>query len=157
MGSSGGGVLLVLTAQNLHPRVQVSPSSMMVAVATPSPPPFQQSPMLGHWASSQTVWRFNRERESLTSSNLSPCGALCFSHAGFWTVGSRPVYGPTVIVFVAGFFACNGFESTASQRILGRELEGFGMGYWSLGNGEEREEVKEEEEGEDVGRRWWNC
>lgn len=32
-GSSGGGVLAVLTAQNLQPRVQVSPISMMVAVA----------------------------------------------------------------------------------------------------------------------------
>jgi len=41
MGSGGEGFLLVLTAQNLHPRVQVSPRSMIVAVAIPSPPPFQ--------------------------------------------------------------------------------------------------------------------
>mmetsp|Transcript_38966 Transcript_38966/g.65509 ORF Transcript_38966/g.65509 Transcript_38966/m.65509 type:complete len:214 (-) Transcript_38966:476-1117(-) len=32
-GSRGGGALLVFTAQNLHPRVQVSPITMMVAVA----------------------------------------------------------------------------------------------------------------------------
>ena len=32
-GSGGGGVLAVLTAQKRQPRVQVSPSSMMVAVA----------------------------------------------------------------------------------------------------------------------------
>jgi hypothetical protein len=48
MGSGGGGVLLVLTAQNLHPRVQVSPKTIIVAVAIPSPPPFQHSPILGH-------------------------------------------------------------------------------------------------------------
>lgn len=40
-GSGGAGFLLVLTAQNRHPRVQVSPRSMIVAVAIPSPPPFQ--------------------------------------------------------------------------------------------------------------------
>lgn len=32
-GSSGGGVREVLTAQKRHPRVQVSPINMMVAVA----------------------------------------------------------------------------------------------------------------------------
>ena len=47
-GSGGAGFLLVLTAQNLHPRVQVSPRTIIVAVAIPSPPPFQHSPMLGH-------------------------------------------------------------------------------------------------------------
>lgn len=41
IGSGGAGFLLVLTAQNRHPLVQVSPRSMMVAVAIPSPPPFQ--------------------------------------------------------------------------------------------------------------------
>lgn len=49
-GSGGGGVEAVLTAQNMQPRVQVSPSSMIVPV-----PPLQHSPMLGHCASSQTV------------------------------------------------------------------------------------------------------
>lgn len=61
IGSGGAGVLAVLTAQNLQPLVQVSPSSMIVAVALwcfesppAPPPPFQHSPMLGHWASSHT-------------------------------------------------------------------------------------------------------
>lgn len=36
-----------LTEQNLHPLVQVSPISIMVAVAVPSSPP-QHSPILGH-------------------------------------------------------------------------------------------------------------
>lgn len=58
----------VLTAQKEHPRVQVSPMIMIVAVAVPSPSecsecsgslesPPQHSPMLGHLASSQTVAR----------------------------------------------------------------------------------------------------
>ena len=58
-GSSGGGARLVLTEQNRHPRVHVSPITMMVAVATLSSPPPQHSPMLGHRASSQTVASFN--------------------------------------------------------------------------------------------------
>lgn len=48
--SSGGGAASVFTAQNLQPRVHVSPISMIVAV-----PPFQHSPMFGHCASSHTV------------------------------------------------------------------------------------------------------
>jgi hypothetical protein len=91
MGSGGAGFLLVLTAQNRQPRVQVSPRSMIVAVTTPSPPPFQHSPMLGHCASSQTVFRLSRESDSFTCSYLSPCGALCLSHPGFFTLGSLPV------------------------------------------------------------------
>ena len=50
----GGGVRDVLTLQNRQPRVQVSPITMMVAVAVPFRPP-QHSPMLGHRASSHTV------------------------------------------------------------------------------------------------------
>ena len=34
-GSKGGGAREVLTLQNLHPRVQVSPINIMVAVAVP--------------------------------------------------------------------------------------------------------------------------
>ena len=47
IGSGGAGVLLVLTAQKRHPRVHVSPRSIIVAVPIPSPlppappPPFQ--------------------------------------------------------------------------------------------------------------------
>ena len=65
MGSRGGGALEVFTeqnlekknplsiniprskVQNLHPRVQVSPINMIVAVAVPFSPP-QHSPMFGH-------------------------------------------------------------------------------------------------------------
>ena len=42
------------TAQYEQARVQTSPRIMNVAV-----PWFQHSPMFGHWASSQTVWRFS--------------------------------------------------------------------------------------------------
>lgn len=54
IGSGGAGLLLVFTAQNLQPRVQVSPRSMIVAVAIPSasppapPPPFQHCPQKYH-------------------------------------------------------------------------------------------------------------
>jgi len=41
IGSGGAGFMLVFTAQNLHPRVHVSPRTMIVAVAIPSSPPFQ--------------------------------------------------------------------------------------------------------------------
>ena len=43
----------VLTLQNPHARVQVSPRIMIVAT-----PRAQHSPMFGHRASSQTVWRW---------------------------------------------------------------------------------------------------
>jgi hypothetical protein len=46
--SGGGGLLLVFTAQNRHPRVQVSPRSMIVAVATPSPSPPAPPPPFQH-------------------------------------------------------------------------------------------------------------
>ncbi|PAV86829.1 hypothetical protein WR25_04604 [Diploscapter pachys] len=57
IGSSGGGLLAVLTEQNRHPLVQVSPMSMIVAVdrLPSSCPPPQHSPKFGHLASSQTV------------------------------------------------------------------------------------------------------
>lgn len=62
-GSGSGGFCDVFTAQNLQPRVHVSPSSMMVPV-----PPFQHSPMLGHWASSHTVCRLSSFSEDLSFS-----------------------------------------------------------------------------------------
>jgi hypothetical protein len=43
--SGGAGAWSVFTAQNLQPRVHVSPRTMMVPV-----PPFQHSPMFGHCA-----------------------------------------------------------------------------------------------------------
>jgi hypothetical protein len=56
---NGAGVRLVFTAQKLQPRVQVSPIIMMVAVAVPSLPPPQHSPMFGQRASSHTVANFS--------------------------------------------------------------------------------------------------
>ena len=50
---------LVFTEQNEHPLVHVSPMIIIVAVAFPSSPPLQHSPMLGHLASSQTVARLD--------------------------------------------------------------------------------------------------
>eukprot|EP00968_Pinguiococcus_pyrenoidosus_P004480 scaffold300_cov258-Pinguiococcus_pyrenoidosus.AAC.59 len=52
LSSAAGGVGDVFTAQNRHPLVHVSPSNMIVPV-----PPFQHSPIFGHWASSHTVAR----------------------------------------------------------------------------------------------------
>ena len=63
-GSSGGGARLVFTEQKRQPRVQVSPMSMMVAVAADLSSPPQQSLMFGHRASSQTVCRFRPRRSA---------------------------------------------------------------------------------------------
>lgn len=64
-GSRGGGLEEVFTLQKRQPRVQVSPMSMMVAVAAALSEPPQQSEMLGQRASSQTVWRFRPRRSFL--------------------------------------------------------------------------------------------
>ena len=72
-GSSGPGFRAVLTEQNLHPRVQVSPMSMIVAVAVPSPPP-QHSPTFGQRASSQTVASLDLRRPCLTLLYEAPVG-----------------------------------------------------------------------------------
>ena len=63
--SSGGGLRFVLTLQNRHPRVHVSPISMMVAVAAFRSLPPQHSEMLGHRASSHTVCRPSPRRSDL--------------------------------------------------------------------------------------------
>ena len=68
----------VLTAQNRQPRVQVSPSTMNVAV-----PPSQHSPMLGHRASSQTVCRPRSRRVLVRRATVGPEGIGTFSHEGF--------------------------------------------------------------------------
>ena len=65
MGSSGAGWACVLVLQNLQARVQVSPISMIVAVAIPSLPP-QHSPMFGHLASSHTVASLSSRTYTLT-------------------------------------------------------------------------------------------
>ncbi|VDP56100.1 unnamed protein product [Schistosoma curassoni] len=55
-GSRGGGFDEVLTEQNRQPLVQVSPIIIIVAVAAVDFPPVQHSLILGHRASSQTVF-----------------------------------------------------------------------------------------------------
>lgn len=52
------------------------------------------SPMLGHCASTQTVLSLSSPMDSRRRAYLSPCAARCRSHAGFFTSGSLPVYGP---------------------------------------------------------------
>lgn len=69
-GSGGGGFESVLTAQNIHPRVHVSPRSMMVPV-----PPLQHSPTFGHCASSHTVAKLRPSNEFLTSAYLESLAA----------------------------------------------------------------------------------
>jgi len=54
LGSGGGGAREVFTEQNIQPRVHVSPSIMMVAVAISLSLPPQHSPIFGQRASSQT-------------------------------------------------------------------------------------------------------
>mmetsp|Transcript_17591 Transcript_17591/g.30580 ORF Transcript_17591/g.30580 Transcript_17591/m.30580 type:complete len:208 (-) Transcript_17591:471-1094(-) len=81
-GSNGGGCFAVLILQNLHPRVHVSPMSIIVAV-----PPPQHSPILGHLASSHTVWSFRPLKSFFRRSKSdtlvwSPAG-LTLSHVGF--------------------------------------------------------------------------
>jgi hypothetical protein len=56
MGSSGStvrGWAFLSTEQNLHVRVQTSPNIRKVAVGLE-----KHSPIFGHLADSQTVWRF---------------------------------------------------------------------------------------------------
>lgn len=52
------------------------------------------SPMLGHCASTQTVLSLSSPMDSRRRAYFSPCAARCRSHAGFFTSGSLPVYGP---------------------------------------------------------------
>ena len=57
----------VRTAQNEHPRVHTFPKIMNVAV-----PALQHSPMFGHRADEQTVWRSCSSIVFWTSRNVSP-------------------------------------------------------------------------------------
>ena len=67
----------VLTLQKPQRRVQVSPRIMNVAV-----PRCQHSPMFGHAASWQTVWRFSASIIPLSSRYLGPPGAGTLNHGG---------------------------------------------------------------------------
>src|SRR5947209_6673607 len=80
-GSGGGSLAADCTEQNRHPRVQVSPRIMKVAV-----PPPQHSAILGQRASSHTVLRPCSFRSPLMSSYFSPVGSLTLSQSG---LGSR--------------------------------------------------------------------
>ena len=48
LGSRGGGALAVLTEQNRHPLVHVSPINIIVAVAVPDSPPLKQNETINH-------------------------------------------------------------------------------------------------------------
>src|ERR1700735_191692 len=79
-GSSGSSHvgLPVLTLQKPQRRVHVSPRIMNVAVSR-----CQHSPMVGHAASWQTVWRFSVLIRRFSSRYLGPPGAGTLNHAGF--------------------------------------------------------------------------
>ena len=55
------------------------------------------SPMLGHWASTQTVLSLSSPIDSRSRAYFSPCAARCRSPAGAFTSGSLPVYGPAAL------------------------------------------------------------
>ena len=72
-----GSGLPLGTAQKPQRRVQRLPSIMKVADFW-----FQHSPMLGHWALSQTVWRLSSRASFLRLWKVSPMGARALSHSG---------------------------------------------------------------------------
>jgi hypothetical protein len=73
--------------------------------------------MLGHWASTQTVLSLSSPMDSRRRAYFSPCAARCRSHAGFFTSGSLPVYGPT------GALAAVPIGGAASARHRATEIE----------------------------------
>lgn len=75
------------------------------------------SPMLGHWASTQTVLSLSSPMDSRRRAYFSPCAARCRNHAGFFTSGSLPVYGPT------GALAAAPVSGAASARHRTTETE----------------------------------
>ena len=91
----------VFTLQNRHPLVQVSPMSMIVAVAADFELPPQQSEIFGHLASSQTVWRFRPLKSFLIFlyDELSGIGVL--SQEGRRVISFCLPFGPTRAVFRA--------------------------------------------------------
>src|ERR1700752_1351157 len=91
-GSSGSFQvgLPVLTLQNPHRRVHVSPRIMNVAV-----PRCQHSPMFGQAASRQTVCRLSDSIRSLSSRYLCPPGAGTLNHGGFRDLWGRTSSPPT--------------------------------------------------------------
>ncbi len=94
--SSSASGLAVLTAQNPHALVHLSPAIMNVAVPCP-----QHSQRLGHCASSQTVTRLRSLIMDLVSQNTGLLGNLTLIHDGFlsvWSVGSIFILGPAQLM-----------------------------------------------------------
>ena len=98
--SRGGGLLMVPTAQNLHPLVHSCPATMKVASFAA-----QHSWMFGHLASWQTVWSMFSVTVAFVSLNFfcrSPDGNLVLNQSGnrvlvlaivsFLTVKLNPPY-----------------------------------------------------------------
>ena len=161
-GSNGGGAFDVLTEQNRHPLVQVSPISMIVAVAADFELPPQQSEMLGHLASSHTVWRFSPRRSFLIFlyEELSGMGVL--SHDGRRVISFFLPFGPTRAVFNA--YASEGSKAgslpptnsekegpalSLSANLVGR-IVGFAVGE-SVEEGSETAVANERVEGTAMG------
>lgn len=71
--------------------------------------------MLGHWASTQTVLSLSSPSDSRSRAYLSPCAARCRSHAGFFTSGSLPVYGPVVLAVRTGGAASAWHRTTDTE------------------------------------------
>ena len=75
--SSTGSGRAVMTSQNPQRRVQRSPRIRNVASRAS-----QHSPMFGHIASSQTVWRSRSRMIDLSSAWFGPAASLTFNHGG---------------------------------------------------------------------------
>ena len=94
--------MLVFTLQNLHPRVHVSPMSMIVAVAALLSDPPQQSLMFGHRASSQTVCRLSPRRSRFMDLYCSLFGMGVWSQEGRRVISFCLPAGPTKAVRISG-------------------------------------------------------
>src|SRR5688500_3971504 len=83
-GSRAAGYRAVFTAQKRHPRVQVSPITMNVAV-----PPSQHSPMFGQRASSQTVASLSCRARCWIAWYRGEPGMRTLSHGGLFVRVTR--------------------------------------------------------------------
>ena len=81
--SSTGSGRAVITSQNPHRRVHFAPSRRKVASRSS-----QHSPMFGHVASSQTVWRSTSPHQRLSSAWFGPLARRTFSQGGLRAPGS---------------------------------------------------------------------
>ena len=76
--ASGARGMPVFVAQNRHPRVQISPRIINVAVRL-----LQHSALFGHLPLLQIVWRECSRTMRATSAKVSLLWSLIFNHSGF--------------------------------------------------------------------------